>query len=884
MGDSVQDQLAKLFNLLLAEQQSNKELHAKFDALTQEWESTKKDFQTSSTGSPASLRRDKGISGTANSEKSGGSSFVPKFTKLDFPRYDGKDDPLGWLNRCKHFFQHQQTPEEEMVSLASYHLEGIAQLWYMQLLDDIPNPSWAEFSHQCNLRFGPPIRSNKLGELAKLKQMGSVADYQNQFEALVSRAGTLTQHQKVQLYLSGLQDSIAVEVELHHPTDLVNAMSISRLYERKLFPRSSAARDTRRAAIPPDNRANRIVRRLSPDEMEERRKKGLCFNCDEQFVRGHQCKKLFWIDLEETEDVEDFTADPEISLNAITGIRNPQSMRLIGSWMLGQVLILIDSGSTHSFVSAAKVEELNAVVNKQNGLKVHVANGEQLTSPGICKGIPVLLKSNSFMVDLFVLPLTNFDMVLGVNWLRTLGPILWDFTVMSMSFYQQGHLVTLQGIGAVLLHNRPVAYFSRSLAARHQNLPAYERELIGLVKALKHWHSYLWGREFIVRTDHYTLKYLLEQRHLSATQQHWISKLLGFSFTVEYRAGKSNVVADALSRRNADDSILMAVSMPQLSLFDEIRKEHSDSPAIQQQISAITNGTVASKWVFRDGLLFYNNRVYLPPNSPSIQLVVSALHNQSHEGYQKTLYRITRDFYWQGMKNFVRDFVRSCDWIDWLSWAEYCYNTSYHTSLKSTPFETVYGRPPPRLLSYLHGSSSIEAVDTVLRQRDDMLHLLRQNLLQAQNKMKALMISPTARWNLKFYGPFRVLECIGTMAYKLDLPAESKIHPVFHVSYLKPYHAGQPVTPTLPPTILLEDPVHPLAVLDHRIKGGIPEVLIHWSHSSPADASWERVQHITDKFPDFKPADKLPLGREVMLPNPCKYIPVIPMILNPSHQ
>ncbi|KAF2309076.1 hypothetical protein GH714_000340 [Hevea brasiliensis] len=508
-------------------------------------------------------------------------------------------------------------------------------------------------------------------------------------------------------------------------------MSISRLYERKLFPRSSAARDTRRAAIPPDNRANRIVRRLSPDEMEERRKKGLCFNCDEQFVRGHQCKKLFWIDLEETEDVEDFTADPEISLNAITGIRNPQSMRLIGSWMLGQVLILIDSGSTHSFVSAAKVEELNAVVNKQNGLKVHVANGEQLTSPGICKGIPVLLKSNSFMVDLFVLPLTNFDMVLGVNWLRTLGPILWDFTVMSMSFYQQGHLVTLQGIGAVLLqHNRPVAYFSRSLAARHQNLPAYERELIGLVKALKHWHSYLWGREFIVRTDHYTLKYLLEQRHLSATQQHWISKLLGFSFTVEYRAGKSNVVADALSRRNADDSILMAVSMPQLSLFDEIRKEHSDSPAIQQQISAITNGTVASKWVFRDGLLFYNNRVYLPPNSPSIQLVVSALHNQSHEGYQKTLYRITRDFYWQGMKNFVRDFVRSCD----------------------------------------------------------------------------------------------------------------------------------PVTPTLPPTILLEDPVHPLAVLDHRIKGGIPEVLIHWSHSSPADASWERVQHITDKFPDFKLADKLPLG------------------------
>ncbi|KAF2311206.1 hypothetical protein GH714_020195 [Hevea brasiliensis] len=470
--------------------------------------------------------------------------------------------------------------------------------------------------------------------------------------------------------------------------------------------------------------------------------------------------------------------------------------------MLGQVLILIDSGSTHSFVSAAKVEELNAVVNKQNGLKVHVANGEQLTSPGLEQSCYNTTGQSHISAVPWQLVIKIFRLRARIDWLS---------------------------------------------------------------EGIKHWHSYLWGREFIVRTDHYTLKYLLEQRHLSATQQHWISKLLGFSFTVEYRAGKSNVVADALSRRNADDSILMAVSMPQLSLFDEIRKEHSDSPAIQQQISAITNGTVASKWVFRDGLLFYNNRVYLPPNSPSIQLVVSALHNQSHEGYQKTLYRITRDFYWQGMKNFVRDFVRSCDWIDWLSWAEYCYNTSYHTSLKSTPFETVYGRPPPRLLSYLHGSSSIEAVDTVLRQRDDMLHLLRQNLLQAQNKMKAtydqshrsleFKVGDMVLLRLKAYRQQSVAKRIIT-----SCPPESKIHPVFHVSYLKPYHAGQPVTPTLPPTILLEDPVHPLAVLDHRIKGGIPEVLIHWSHSSPADASWERVQHITDKFPDFKLADKLPLG------------------------
>lgn len=119
---------------------------------------------------------------------------MPKFTKLDFPRFNGLEDPLGWLNHCQHFFRHQSTPEEEKVSLASYRLEGIAQLWYMQLLQDIPDSTWEEFSHQYNIRFGPPICSNKLGELAKLKQIGSVVDYQKKFEFLVPHAGVLTQH------------------------------------------------------------------------------------------------------------------------------------------------------------------------------------------------------------------------------------------------------------------------------------------------------------------------------------------------------------------------------------------------------------------------------------------------------------------------------------------------------------------------------------------------------------------------------------------------------------------------------------------------------------------------------------------------------------------
>jgi hypothetical protein len=110
------------------------------------------------------------------------------------------------------------------------------------------------------------------------------------------------------------------------------------------------------------------------------------------------------------------------------------------------------------------------------------------------------------------------------------------------------------GFGTVLRQGEgPLAFFSRPFAARHHKLAAYERELIGLVQAVRHWRPYLWGRSFRVRTDHYSLKFLLDQRLSTIPQHQWISKLFGFDFTVEYRPGRLNTVADALSRRDTED-------------------------------------------------------------------------------------------------------------------------------------------------------------------------------------------------------------------------------------------------------------------------------------------------------------------------------------------
>jgi hypothetical protein len=111
--------------------------------------------------------------------------------------------------------------------------------------------------------------------------------------------------------------------------------------------------------------------------------------------------------------------------------------------------------------------------------------------------------------------------------------------------------------GAVLHQTAsPLAYFSKPFTARHLKLAAYERELIGLVQAVRHWRPYLWGLHFRVRTNHYSLKFLLDQRLSTVPQHQWINKLFDFDFSVEYRPGRLNTVADTLSRRDAEEVAL----------------------------------------------------------------------------------------------------------------------------------------------------------------------------------------------------------------------------------------------------------------------------------------------------------------------------------------
>ena len=108
--------------------------------------------------------------------------------------------------------------EEEKVWLASYHLVGTAQQWYYQLERDEGMLSWVCFEDFVNMRFGPPIRSNSLGELAQLRRTTMVDAYQKKFLALLCHTEPLSQLQQVQLFTVGLGKPLQTNAELQHPT------------------------------------------------------------------------------------------------------------------------------------------------------------------------------------------------------------------------------------------------------------------------------------------------------------------------------------------------------------------------------------------------------------------------------------------------------------------------------------------------------------------------------------------------------------------------------------------------------------------------------------------------------------------------------------------
>jgi hypothetical protein len=163
----------------------------------------------------------------------------------------------------------------------------------------------------------------------------------------------------------------------------------------------------------------------------------------------------------------------------------------------------------------------------------------------------------------------------------------------------------------------------------------------------------------VVKTDHYSLKYLLDQ-HLATIPQHqWVSKLMGFDFRV-YKPGACNMVADALSiRESGEDGQLMAVSAPTFRVFDDLRTEIEEIAALRQ-LEEVLADKKGDKWKIIDGLITVGGKAYISTDSPCLPGLLVAAHSIGHEGVEKTLNRLRSDFFVPGAHGAVKDHVQAC--------------------------------------------------------------------------------------------------------------------------------------------------------------------------------------------------------------------------------
>jgi hypothetical protein len=135
-----------------------------------------------------------------------------------------------------------------------------------------------------------------------------------------------------------------------------------------------------------------------------------------------------------------------ISLIALTSFFAPQTLKLISYIKHRKVIILVDSGSTHNFIHYHIAQETHYYIYVVNNFQIMIANGGSMKCGGHCENVHLQIGDYHLKSYMFVIDMGGCDIVLGADWIRTLGPILMDFKDLTMQFDQEGHQYKFQGI------------------------------------------------------------------------------------------------------------------------------------------------------------------------------------------------------------------------------------------------------------------------------------------------------------------------------------------------------------------------------------------------------------------------------------------------------
>ncbi|CAM8908260.1 unnamed protein product [Rhodiola kirilowii] len=384
--------------------------------------------------------------------------------RLDLPLFQG-EDVRGWLNRAERYFMLNNLSEYERLDASVLCFEGKALQWFEWREERQPFANWEELRLALIGRFqGQPGRTHE--EFFALVQETDVSAYRDRFEALSSGLGGMTNEALMGNFMKGLKAQIREGVRVLRPKGLEEAMYLAQLVEdEKAAERSNqrAMPSQRIANTGPDTGgarepAGRIPnhRKMTEADVESRRTRGLCYRCDERWMPGHKCKaaalKIILVGDDDSDD-EGLRADEEtkarsnlelveVSLNSLSGLTPTRSMKLKGSIAGREVLVLVDSGATHNFISKDLVEEKNLALNDRGRFQVVLGTGAVEESRGICPNISLELPGYTCRADFLPIRMRGTDAILGWQWLQSLGDVKTNWRSLHMEFMDGDKPVT----------------------------------------------------------------------------------------------------------------------------------------------------------------------------------------------------------------------------------------------------------------------------------------------------------------------------------------------------------------------------------------------------------------------------------------------------------
>nr|GEZ80461.1 putative reverse transcriptase domain-containing protein [Tanacetum cinerariifolium] len=205
----------------------------------------------------------------------------------------------------------------------------------------------------------------------------------------------------------------------------------------------------------------------------------------------------------------------------------------------------------------------------------------------------------------------------------------------------------------------------------------------------------------------------------------------------------------------------------------------------------------------------------------------------------------------------LEDMLRACainfgkGWVNHLPLVKFSYNNSYHASIKATPFEALYGRKCRSPICWTEKSYADLQRKPIEFQVGDKV------MLKVSPWKGVVRFGKRGKLNPRYVGPFKVLERIRDVAYKLDLPEElSRVHNTFHVSNLKKCHADEPLAILLD-GLHFDDKLHfveePVEIVDREVKrlkrSRIPLVKVRWNSKRGPEFTWECEDQFWKKYP-----------------------------------